>query len=73
MASGKYISDEELMIIRIGTAHGISQVRIAEYLGRGRVAVARHVAKMKKNGTIGELPIPFIEEPIAEALRQVKR
>lgn len=72
MAKAKYITDFEREIIKIGHSQGIYPMQISRYLGRTRVAVHQQIEKMKQDGTIDDLPLAFVVDEIAEAIRAKK-
>ena len=59
MARGKFITDFERAVIRLGMRDGRSYADIARLLGRTRGAVRQHVKRMEADGTLGNLPLPF--------------
>lgn len=69
MAHGKFISEFERDVIRIGIAHGLSVPQIAKFLHRNRVAIHNHKKAMEDAGTIDRLPFGFVCDEIANAIR----
>lgn len=70
MAKAKYISTFERDVIRIGYAKGIKAPQIARFLKRGKMVVYNHIKAMEADGTIGELPLSFVADEIADAIRR---
>ena len=70
MAKAKYISDFEREVMRIGHAKGLKAPTIARFLKREKATVYNHIKAMEKDGTIGELPMCFVVDEIAEAIRK---
>lgn len=73
MAHGKFITDFERDVIRIGVAHGISVPKIAIFLRRNRVAIHNHKKAMEEAGTLDDLPLGCVAEEIANAIRAKAR
>jgi len=69
MAKAKYISSFERDVMRIGRAHGFSDAQIGRFCGRQRMTVGNHIKAMIKDGTIDDLPMGFVVDEIAEAIR----
>lgn len=69
MAKRSFITDFEGDVIRIGHANGISHQMIGDFLGRNRVTVWNHVNKMEKDNTLDNLPVSFVSDEIAAAIR----
>ncbi len=72
MARGKLISEFERDVIRIGHSRGMFPLEISKFLGRTRVAVHVQIEKMKEDGTIDNVPLSFVADEIAEAIRGKK-
>ncbi|AVW90992.1 helix-turn-helix domain-containing protein [Celeribacter baekdonensis] len=72
MAKGKFITEFERDVIRIGYAKGIKAPQIARFLKRGKVVVYNHIKAMEGDGTIGALPMCFMCDEIAEAIRNAQ-
>lgn len=70
MAKGKYISDFERDVIRIGLAQGLKAPQIARFLKRGKMAVYNHIKAMETEGTLTTLPMCFIANEIGKAIRE---
>ena len=70
MARAKYISPFERDIMRIGHSRGINAPTIARFLGRGKLVVYRHLQLMRDEGTLDDLPLCFVCDEIAEAIRK---
>lgn len=70
MARGKYITDFERDCIRIGKSRGIDNATIARALRRTRMAVGNQVAAMEKAGTLGDLPMVFMQDDIADMIER---
>lgn len=73
MARGKFISEFERDVIRIGHARGVKNGQIAKYLGRTRECVWQQVRKMQADGTINNLPFSFAAEEIARAMKEGRK
>ena len=72
MARGKFISEFERDVIRIGVDAGYKAPQIARFLGRTKVVVYRHIEEMTESGTIGNLPLAFVSSEIAGAIGRAK-
>jgi len=70
MARRAYISEFELDLIRIGHAKGLSSIQIGEFMKRHPVAVRKHICRMREEGTIDNLPLPFAADEIAAAMQR---
>ncbi|WP_177195347.1 helix-turn-helix domain-containing protein [Thioclava dalianensis] len=70
MAHGKWITDFEKDCIRIGKAAGLDNATIARALRRRPGAISAHVTRMTNDGTIGNLPLVFMVDDIAEVIRR---
>lgn len=70
MARGRYISDFEADVIRIGHSAGIDQATIARALKRHKSTVGRKIQEMTDRGTIGDLPMCFVCDDIAAMIRR---
>lgn len=68
MARGKYISDFEREIIKIGVHHGYKAPAIARYLGREKMTVYNHIKAMQAKGMMGGLPFDFLQEQICKGI-----
>tara|TARA_R110002096_G_scaffold216523_7_gene404428 strand:+ start:1169 stop:1387 length:219 start_codon:yes stop_codon:yes gene_type:complete len=69
MAKAKFISKFELDVIRIGVSRGFNAPQIGRFIGRNKLTVYNHIAAMKEAGTIGDVPMAFVVDEIAEAIR----
>lgn len=72
MAKAKYISEFERDVMRIGHSKGLSAPQIARFLGRGKMVVYNHINGMIEDGTISALPMCFVADEIAEAIRNAQ-
>ncbi len=72
MARGKFISEFELTVMKIGLSAGVEQVKIAKFLGRAEGAITAHKKRMEEEGTLHDLPLAFVCDEIAEAMRNVR-
>ena len=70
MAKAKFISEREREVIRVGLHHGIPQKKIAAALNRSNGAVCQQVQRMREDGTLHDLPLPFMAELIRKGLDQ---
>lgn len=73
MSRAKHITDFERDCIRIGLHHGLSGPQIAAFLGRHTNVIYAQRDKMRDNGTLENLPLDFMTEEIAEAIRRGAR
>lgn len=71
MARGKFISDFERTVIRVGFANGIDGPSIARFLGRTKGVIYAQRDKMTEAGTMDDLPLPFVTEELVRAMRNV--
>lgn len=69
MAKAKFITDFERDCIRIGHARGVRPVQVARWLKRSRITVHKQIAAMRDAGTLDDLPMCFVVDEIAEAMR----
>lgn len=70
MARGKFITDFERDMIRIGHSEGIGDATIARALRRTPASVGQQIKKMRAAGTLDDLPFVFVVEEIAEFIRK---
>lgn len=70
MARAKYISEFERDVMRIGHARGLKAPQIARFLKRGKMVVYNHLKAMEADGTLSDLPLCFVADEIAEAIRK---
>ncbi|MBO6603843.1 MAG: helix-turn-helix domain-containing protein [Roseicyclus sp.] len=68
MAKGRYITDFEKMVIRVGVANGHSDADIARFMNRSRPLVTVWRTKMEKDGSIADLPFGFVADDVAGEL-----
>lgn len=68
MARGRYITDFERDVMRVGVSNGRTVKEIAEFLGRSRMVVYNQINAMREEGTIGNLPLPFVADEIGGAI-----
>ena len=73
MAKAKYISDFEREVMRIGHARGFNAPQIARFLKRGKMVVYNHIKRMEADGTLENLPLCFVVDDIAEAIRKANQ
>ena len=73
MARGKYVSDFEKDVMRIGVVRGKNITEIADYLGRTKMCVSIHVRKMRAAGTLENLPFGFLADDIAGDIEDGKQ
>ncbi|WGT50163.1 helix-turn-helix domain-containing protein [Thioclava nitratireducens] len=70
MARGKFITDFERDCIRIGKARGLENATIARALKRTQAAIGQQVRMMEEDGTLGNLPLTFMVDEIADMMRR---
>lgn len=70
MARGKFISDFERDVIRIGISRDLKAPQIARFLGRSKVAVYQQISAMEAEGTMENTVLDFVSEEIAQAIRR---
>lgn len=70
MARGRFISDFEADLIRIGHAAGIDNATIARAMGRHKSAIGKYLRRMEDEQTIGNLPTCLVGDRIAEMIRR---
>lgn len=70
MARGRYIKEFERDCIRIGRYRGLSNATIARALNRTKAAIGLQVRQMETDGTLGNLPLSFVVDEIAETMRR---
>ncbi|MCE8508336.1 helix-turn-helix domain-containing protein [Ruegeria pomeroyi] len=73
MAKAKYISDFEREVMRIGHSRGFNAPEIARFLKRGKMVVYNHINRMDADGTLSDLPLCFVADEIAEAIRKANQ
>jgi len=66
MARGKYITEMEKAVIRVGVARGHSDAHIARYIGRSRPMVTIWRTKMQDDGSIHDGMLAFVADDIAD-------
>ncbi|MEM8578415.1 MAG: hypothetical protein AAGF60_11220 [Pseudomonadota bacterium] len=55
-------------MIRIGKSRGLSDAKIAAFLGRERTGIYKQVQMMREAGTLENLPLGFVVDEIAAAI-----
>lgn len=70
MAKAKYINEIEREAIRIGLSIKLNAPAIAHYLGRNKQTVYNEIEKLEKDGTIGNMPMPFLVEAIGRDMQR---
>lgn len=70
MARGRFISDFEADVIRIGHSAGIDNATIARAMGRTKSAIGKYLRRMEEEQTITDLPRSFMADKVAEMLRR---
>lgn len=70
MSKGKFISDFERDIIRIGYSTGATQAQIARFCHRSKSTICVQIQKMIEDGTIDNLPLSFVCDEIGGAIRE---
>lgn len=68
MARGKFITDFERDLIRIGFARGMKAPQIARFLGRTKVAIYQQIAAMEAAGDLQPTVFEFVADEIAAAM-----
>lgn len=68
MARGKYFTDFERDLIRVGVKMGKNAAQIARAMGRTDTGVRNQIKAMQDAGTIENLPFPIVAERDAEGL-----
>lgn len=66
MARGKFITDFEKDVIRIGISRGIAKATIARALKRRKSAIGQQVQRMADENTLDNLPMVFVVDEIAQ-------
>ena len=59
--------------MRIGTSKGFNAPQIARFLKRGKMVVYNHIKQMDADGTLADLPLCFVVDEIAEAIRKANQ
>lgn len=70
MARAAYITEFERDCIRIAHNQGIGPTQTAKFLKRSRMSVHRQIVEMREAGTLENLPLCFMVDEIAEAIRR---
>lgn len=73
MARGRYFTEYEKEIIRIGVAYDVPATLVAAYLGRTDRGVRAQIQRMRDADMLGGVPFELIAKPVAEAMRKVER
>lgn len=69
MARGKFISDFEREVIRIGVSDGIKAPQIGRFLGRTKVAIYQQIEAMTAAGKMEPTTLPFVADEIAATIK----
>lgn len=69
MARGKYFTDFERDLIRVGVKLGKNAAEIARAMGRTDTGVRNQIKAMQDAGTIGNLPFEVVQDRDTEALK----
>lgn len=65
MAKAKYITEVERDAIRVGLSIKLTAPAIGHYLGRSKQGIYNEIQRLEQDGTLRNLPVPFLVEALA--------